>query len=70
MVKAAKYFKLHLTSMLFILKVFMHLLVWWMGIWMQTQTITTTNTNVALDSGKLAEVLGEVCVQMMPMCYG
>ena len=48
----------------------MHLLVWWMGIWMQTQTITTTNTNVAQDSGKLAEVLGEVCVQMMPMSYG
>ena len=54
--------------MLYILKVFKHLLVWWMGIWMHTHTITITNA--APDLGKLADVLGEVCVQLMPLCYG
>ena len=54
--------------MLYILKEFKHLLVWWMGIWMHTHTITITNADP--DLGKLADVLGEVCVQLMPLCYG
>jgi hypothetical protein len=42
--------------MLYISKVFDQLLLWWMGIWMHTHTITTTN--VAPDLGELNEVLG------------
>ena len=54
--------------MLYIKKVFEHLLLWWMGIWMHIHSITIIN--VAPDLGELAEVLGGVCVQMMHLHYG
>jgi len=39
-----------------------------MGTWLYTHTITTTD--VSPDLGELAEVLGDVSVQTMPMHYG
>jgi hypothetical protein len=50
-------------------KVFELLLMWWMLIWMHILTITTTN--IAPDLGELAEaeVLSDVWVQMMSLCY-
>ncbi len=53
--------------MLYISKVFDQLLLWWMGIWMHTHTINVTY--VAPDLREFNEVLGEVCVQMMPLHY-
>ena len=50
-------------------KVFEHLPLWWMGIWMHIYTITATN--IAPDLGELAEaeVLSDIWVQMMSLCY-
>ena len=31
--------------------------------------LRTFHTNIALDLGELTKVLGEVCVQIMPLCY-
>jgi len=39
-----------------------------MGIWMHIYTITATI--IVSDLGELNKVLGEVCVQIMPLCYG
>ena len=54
--------------MLYIKKVFEHLPLWWVGIWMHIHSITIIN--VAPDLGELAEVLGGVCVKMMHLRYG
>ncbi len=43
LVEAVESFKLHLTSMQYIYEVFEHLLRLWMGIWLHTHTITTTD---------------------------
>jgi hypothetical protein len=43
MVEAVEPFKLHPTSMSYIYKVFEHLQLLWMGIWLHTHNITTTN---------------------------
>jgi len=50
-------------------KVIEHLLMCWVGIWMHIHTITTTNIDP--DWGELAEaeVLSDVWVQMMSLCY-
>ena len=40
-------------------KVFEHLLLWWMGIWMHSYMVTTTS--VAPDLGELLEIMGDIC---------
>ena len=40
-------------------KVFEHLLLWWMGIWMHSYMATTTS--VAPDLGELLEIMGDMC---------
>ena len=66
-VEAVEPFKLHLTSMLYIYKVFEHLLQLWIGIWQHIHTVTTTD--VSPDLGELAEILDDVSVEMIPLCY-
>ena len=51
-------------------KVLEHLQLLWTGIWLFTHTITTTDTDVSSDVGELAETLGVVSVQIMPLSYG
>ncbi len=46
---------------------FEHLLRLWMGIWLCTHTITTTDAS--LDLGKLAEILPDASVQTMPLRF-
>ena len=67
MVEAVEPFKLHPTSMSYIYKVFEHLKQLWMGIWQHIHTITTTE--VSPDLGELAEILDDVSVEMIPVCY-
>ena len=64
-------FKLHLTSLSYICKVFEHHQhqLMWMGIWLHTHTVTTT-TYVSPDLGEFAEILGDVSVQTMSLRYG
>ena len=70
MVEAVEPFKLHPTSMSYKYDVFEHLQLLWMGIWLHTQTVTTTD--VSPDLGELAEilVLGDASVQTIPLRYG
>jgi len=44
-----------------------HLKQLWMGIWQHTHTVTTTE--VSPDLGELAEILDDVSVEMIPVCY-
>jgi len=67
MVEAVEPFKLHPTSMSYLYKVFEHLQLLGMGIWMHTHSIT--NTDVSPDLGELAESLGDVNVQTIPLCH-
>ena len=54
--------------MSFIHKVFEHLEQLWMRIWQHTHTVTTTE--VSPDLGELlAEILDDVSVEMIPLCY-
>jgi len=54
--------------MSYIYKVFEHLKQLWMGIWQLTHTVTTTE--VSPDFGDLlAEILDDVSVEMIPVCY-
>ena len=72
MVEALEPFKLHPTSVSIIYKVF-ELLRWlWMGMWLHTHTIITTDADVCLDLGELAETLTlcDVGLQTMSLCYG
>ena len=62
MVEAVEPFKLHPTSILYKFRVFEHLLLWWMGIWMHTYMVT--NKSGAPDHPSY------VNVQMMPQRYG
>ncbi len=55
LVEAVEPFKLHPITISYIYKVFEHLLRLWMGIWLQTHTVTTTDASP--DLGKLAEIL-------------
>jgi hypothetical protein len=68
MVEAVEPFKLHPTSMPYIYKVFEHLKQLWMVIWQHTHTVTTTE--LSPDLGELAEILDDVSVEMIPLCYG
>jgi hypothetical protein len=68
MVEAVEPFKLHRTSMSYIYKVFEHLKQLWMDIWQHTHTVTSTV--VSPDLGELAEILDDVSVEMIPLCYG
>jgi hypothetical protein len=69
MVEAVEPFKMHPTSMSYLYEVFEHLqLLLWMGIWLHTHTVTTTD--VSPDLGELAEILGDASVQTIPLRYG
>ncbi len=68
LVEAIKPFKLHLMSMSSIHEVFEHLLRLWMGIWLHTHTITTTDFFTGL--WELAEILPDASVQTIPLCFG
>ncbi len=68
LIKAVEPFKLHPMSMSYIYEVFEHLLRLWMGIWLHTHTVTTTDTSP--DLWKLAEILPDASVQTMPLHFG
>ncbi len=68
LVEAVEPFKLHLMSMSYIYEVFEHLLRLWMGMWLHTLTITTTDTSP--DLWKLAQILPDASLQTMPLCFG
>jgi hypothetical protein len=57
-VEAVEPFKLYPKCVLYIYKVFEHLRLLWMDIWLHNHTITTTN--VSPDLGELAEIIGNV----------
>ena len=69
MVEAVEPFKLHPTSMSYKCKVFEHLKQLWMGIWQHTHTVTTTETEVSPDLGEFTEILDDVSVEIIPVCY-
>ena len=48
-------------------KVFEHLKLFWMGIWQHIHTVTTTE--VSPDLGEFAEILDDVNMEMIPLCY-
>ncbi len=69
LVEAVEPFKLHPTSMSYILyERFERLLRFWIGIWLHTHTVTTTDASP--DLGKLAEILPDASVQTMPLHFG
>jgi hypothetical protein len=68
LVEAVEPCKLHLLPMSYIHKVFEHLLRLWMGIWLHTQTITTTAASPDLEMR--AETLPDASVQTMPLRFG
>ena len=68
MVETVEPFKLHTTSMWYILKVFKHLQLIWMGLWLHTCTVTITD--IFLNLGELAEILDDVNVLTMSLRYG
>jgi hypothetical protein len=39
----------------------------WTGIWQHTHTVTTTDMSPEL--GELAEIIDDVSVKMIPLCY-
>ena len=65
MVEAVEPFKLHITSMSYLYEVFEHLQLLGMGIWMHIHSVTTTD--VSPDLGEVAESLGDVGVQTIPL---
>ncbi len=68
LVEAVEPFKLHPTFMAYIHKVFEFRLRFWMGIWLPTHTVTTTD--VSPDLWELAEILPDASVQTMPLHFG
>ncbi len=68
LIEAVEPFKLHPMSMSYIYEVFECLLIMWMGIWLHTHTITTTDAIPNLE--RLAEILPDASVQTMPLCFG
>jgi hypothetical protein len=48
--------------------VFAYLLRFWMGIWLHTHIVTTTDASP--DVGKLAEILPDASVQTIPLHFG
>ena len=67
MVETVEPFKLHLTSMAVIYKVFEHHNQLWMGIRQHTHTVTTTE--VSPDLGEFTEIIDDVSVEMIPVRY-
>ena len=65
MVEAVEPFKLHPTSMSYLYEVFEHLQLLCIDIWMHIHFVTTTD--VSPDLGELAESLGDVSVQTIPL---
>ena len=68
MLEAVEPFKLHITSMSYLYEVFEHLRLLWMGIWMHIHSVTTTD--VSPDLGEVAESLGDIGVQTIPLHIG
>ncbi len=68
LVEAVKPLKLHPMSMSYIYEVFEHFLRMWMGIWLHTHTVTTTDTSP--DLWELAEILPFASLQTMPLQFG
>ncbi len=60
LVEAVEPFKLHPMSMSYIYEMFEHLLRLWMGIWLHTHTITSTNATQDLERC-LKSYLMQVC---------
>jgi hypothetical protein len=59
--EAVEPFKMHPMSMSYIYERFEHLLRLWMGIWLHTHTITTTDASPDLE--KLTESVPDASVQ-------
>jgi hypothetical protein len=53
--------------MSYIYEVFEHLKQLWIGIWQHIHTVTTTD--VSPDLGKLAEIIDDVSVEVIPLRY-
>jgi hypothetical protein len=68
LIESIKPFKLHSMYMSYNYDVFEHLLRMWMGIWLHTHTVTTTDSSS--DLGKLVEILPDASVQTMPLHFG
>jgi hypothetical protein len=68
MVEAVEPFKLHITSMSYLYEVFEHLQLLCKDIWMHIHSVTTTDVSPEL--GELAESLGDVSVQTIPLHNG
>ena len=67
LIEAVEPFKLHPMSMSFIYEVFERLLSFRMGIWLHTDTVTTTDASPVL--GKLVEIRSDASVQTMPINF-
>ncbi len=67
LVEAVEPFKLHSMSMAYLYVVFEQFLRNWMGIWLHTHTVTTTDASP--DLGKLGEILPYTSVQTMPLGF-
>jgi hypothetical protein len=65
MVEAVEPFKLHITSMSYLYEVFEHLQLLCIDVRMHIHSITSTD--VSPDLGELAESLGDVGVQTIPL---
>jgi hypothetical protein len=68
MVEAVEPFTLHISSMSYLYEVFEHLQLLCIDIWMHIHSITTTD--ISPDLGEVAESLGDVGVQTIPLCNG
>ncbi len=68
LVEAVEPRKLHPMSISYIYEVFKHLLRLWMGVWLHTHTIITTDASP--DLWELAEILPYANVQTMPIHFG
>ncbi len=53
--------------MLYIYKVFERFKQLWVGIWQHIHTVTTTE--VSPDLGEFTEILDDVSVELIPLCY-
>jgi hypothetical protein len=67
MVETVEPFKPHPTSMSYLYEVFEHLQLLCIDIWLHTHFVT--NADVSPDLGELAESLGDVSVQTIPLSY-
>ncbi len=68
MVETVEPFKLHITSMSYLYEVIEHIQLLCTDIWMHIHSVTTTDVSPYL--GELAESLGDVSVQTIPLCNG